>query len=162
LPFIILFVISIFEGEQKRSEKMPKKERTMLLIKLPYWLGIVADALWAVILLFPSVFALVMGRADFVPDLQFRLVMAIGGILMAGWTILLIWAVQSPIERRFVILLTAILVCGFFVVALVGLLAGTQFNIWILAKTAILFITMVISYFLSGKYSSEIPSGSKL
>ena len=29
-----------------------------------------------------------------------------GGVLMAGWTVLLLWAVRRPFERRFVILQT--------------------------------------------------------
>ena len=35
------------------------------------------------------------------------LIMAIGGTLMTGWTLLLVWALQDPIGRRAVILLTA-------------------------------------------------------
>ena len=77
------------------------------LIKLPYWLGIAADALWAIALFFPVVFGALTGVDGFSPDWQLQSVMAIGGVLMAGWTVLLIWAVQRPVERRFVILLTA-------------------------------------------------------
>ena len=77
--------------------------------------------------------------------------MAIGGILMAGWTILLWWAVRDPIERRFVILLTAFpVVSGFFTVALIQVLQGNTFQIWILVKTAVLFLSMIASYCLAG------------
>jgi len=81
--------------------------KRMFLIKIAYWLGIGADALWAVALFSPQVFAILTGNPDFDPDLQTRLIMGMGGSLMTGWTLLLIWAVRKPIERRVVILLTA-------------------------------------------------------
>ena len=76
------------------------------LIKFPYWLGIAADALWAV---------------------------------------------QRPIERRFVILLTAILVTAFFLLALVNILKGNTNEYWVLIKCLVLFVTMITSYSLSSR-----------
>ena len=127
----------------------------MFLIKLPYWLGIAADALWAVGLLYPPVFGLLTGNPDFNPDIQMRLVMGIGGSLMTGWTLLLVWAVRRPIERRVVILLTALVVLGMFIITLIGVLEGETSNIWLLVKTTILMITMLTSYILAGKMVIE-------
>ena len=121
------------------------------LIKIPYWLGIAADALWAAALLFPPVFGVLTGIDDFSPDWQMQSVMTIGGVLMAGWTVLLLWAVQRPIERRFVILLTAILVAAFFLLALVNVLKGNTNEYWVLIKCLVLFVTMIASYSLSGR-----------
>ena len=122
----------------------------MLLIKLPYWLGIAADALWALALFSPPVFGLLTGRPDFDPDLEIRLIMGIGGTLMTGWTCLLIWAVQDPVGRRAVILLTAFpVVFGLFLIALVGFIKGGTFSAWILCKTTVLFVSMVTSYVLA-------------
>ena len=135
------------------------QKRKMRLIKVAYWMGIAADALWAVALLFPQIFGALTGRPDFNPDLQFRLVMAIGGILMTGWTILLVWAVREPVERRFVILLTAVpVVFGLFIVALIGFLDGSTSNIWILTKNTILFIFMITSYVIAGNIAKETGS----
>jgi hypothetical protein len=129
-----------------------KKSRTTLLITAPYWMGIAADALWAVGLLFPPVYGALTGRPAFNPDLQSRLAMGVGGTLMVGWTCLLVWAVRKPIERRFVILLTAFpVVFGLFLVALVGVLRGNTFGIWILVKTFVLFVSMIASYVAAGK-----------
>ena len=83
------------------------EQKRILLIKVAYWLGIGADALWAVGLLFPKIFGILVGRLDFNPDFQTQIIMGIGGSLMTGWTFLLLWAVRKPIERRVVILLTA-------------------------------------------------------
>lgn len=131
---------------------MNEQKLRMLFIKLPYWLGIAADGLWAVGLLFPSIFGILTGTPDFNPDLQVRLIMGVGGTLMTGWTILLIWAVMKPVERRFVILLTAFpVVFGLFIIALIRFLDGNAFEIWILVKSTILFISMIMSYILAGK-----------
>ena len=121
------------------------------LIKFPYWLGIAADALWAAALLFPPVFGVLTGVDDFAPDWQMQSVMTIGGVLMAGWTVLLLWAVQRPIERRFVILLTAIVVAALFLLALSNVLKGNSNEYWVLIKCLVLFVTMITSYSLSGR-----------
>jgi hypothetical protein len=119
---------------------------------MPYWLGIAADALWAIGLIFPRVFGILLGNPDFAPDLQVRSIMGIGASLMIGWTFLLLWAVREPIERRVVILLTAFpVVFGIFVVALIDFLAGNTFILWILVKTTILFISMIASYLLANQ-----------
>ncbi len=132
-----------------------KKEK-LFLIKIAYWLGIGADALWAVVLLFPPLFGILTGIPNYHPDLQTKLIMAIGGTLMACWTILLLWAVKKPIERRTVILITAFPgVFGLFIITLIGYLAGNTANIWILVKTAILFVSMITSYILASKMSEE-------
>jgi len=126
------------------------------LIKMPYWLGIVADALWVAGLFSPVVFGILTGTPDFDPDLQIRLIMGIGGSLMAGWTLLLLWAVQQPIERRFVILLTAFpVVFGMFVVTLIGFLNGNTTNLWLIFKTVVLMVSMVTSFFLAQKIGRE-------
>ena len=133
-------------------EKQMIETNNMFLIKIAYWLGIVADAIWAVGLLFPKIFGILTGQLDFNPDLEVRLIMGIGGALMTGWTILLLWAVKQPIERRAVILLTAFpVVFGLSVVALIGFLGGNTSNIWILIKNSILIISMITSYILASK-----------
>ncbi len=141
---------------------MKDQKKKMFLIKFPYWLGIGADALWAVGLLFPIIFGILTNSPDFNPDLQTRLIMGVGGSLMTGWTFLLLWAVKEPIERRFVILLTAFpVVFGLFVVALIGYLDGNTSNIWILVKNSILFISMVTSYKLAGQATTSTKSAHK-
>lgn len=130
--------------------------RKMFLVKLPYWLGIAADALWAVALFSPRIFGLLTARPAFDPDLEVRLIMAIGGFLMTGWTFLLIWAVQDPIERRAVILLTAFpVVFGLFLVALVGSSTGGSLNLWILCKTTVLLVSMVASYVVARRMQKD-------
>jgi len=135
---------------------MNQLKKKMLLIKLPYWLGIAADALWAVALIFPALYGILVGIQDFNPALEIRLIMGIGGSLMTGWTFLLIWAIQKPIERRMVSLLTAFpVVFGIFIVSLTGYLNGNTSNVWLIAKTLLLMILMLNSYILAGKVESD-------
>jgi hypothetical protein len=97
-----------------------------------------------------------VGKPDFNPDLQLRLAMGMGGSLMTGWTFLLLWAVRKPIERRVVSLLTAVpVIVGLFIVTLIGILEGNTFEIWILIKLSILFVSMVTSYIVAGKTAKE-------
>ena len=70
---------------------------------------------------------------------------------MAGWTVLLLWAVRRPIERRFVILLTAVVVAALFLLALVNVLKGNVNEYWILIKCLILFVAMLTSYIQAGR-----------
>lgn len=131
---------------------MKNQKQIMFWIKFPYWLGIAADAIWAVALFIPSVFGMLTGYSDFNPDIQVRLIMSIGGILMTGWTFLLVWAVFDPISRRAVGILTAFpIITGLFIVTLIGNMEGNSSNTWILIKLIILFILLFRSYFLANK-----------
>ena len=132
------------------------EQKKMFFIKIAYWLGIGADALWAIGLLFVPVFRLLTGEPDFNPDLQTKLIMGMGGSLMTGWTFLLVWAVRKPIERRVVILLTAFpVVFGMFIITFIQVLNGNTFIIWALIKTVILIAAMINSYLLAGKMTKE-------
>jgi hypothetical protein len=131
-------------------------KKRLFMIKLAYWLGIAVDALWAIGLLLPQLFGLLTGDPGFNPDIQVRLIMGIGASLMIGWTFLLVWAVRKPVERRGVSLLTAFpVVFGMFIVSFIGFLGGSVWNLWIMLKTAILFISMVTSYILADKMDKK-------
>ena len=135
---------------------MNEQKKKMFLIKIAYWLGIGADSLWAVGLLFPPVFGILIGRPDFNPDFQTKLIMGMGGSLMTGWTFLLLWAVRKPIERRFVILLSAFpVIFGLFIISLIDVLYGNTFIIWALIKETVLIISVITSYILAGKMARE-------
>lgn len=131
-------------------------KQPMFWIKIVYWIGIFADGFWAILLLCPPLFGIITSTPNFAPDLQMKIVMGIGGSLMTGWTVLLIWAVRKPIERRGVILITAFpVVTGIFIFTLIGYLNGDSSNLWILIKTATLFVLAINSYILTGKIKKE-------
>lgn len=131
---------------------MKDQSKRMFLIKFPYWLGIGADALWAIAFFFPFLYGNLVGNPDFIANFETKQILRIAGTLMAGWTILLLWAVRNPIERRVVILLTAFpVVFGLILVELTGYFIGRTTPIWVIVKTIVLFTLMIISYFLAKK-----------
>ena len=78
--------------------------------------------------------------------------MGMAGSLMIGWTLLLLWAVRKPIERRVVILLTAFpVVLGMFIISLIEVLHGNAFLIWASIKSTVLIVSMTTSYVLADK-----------
>ncbi len=145
------------------SDNTIHASKSMFVIKLTYWLGIGADALWALGLLIPQVYAVLVGTPDFAPDFQTRQLMLLGGSLMTGWTFLLIWALQKPVERRGVLLLTAFpVIFGLFFTTANGIANGNRVLYWALAKLIVLIIAMVSSYLLAGKLAHQtMTSGTR-
>ena len=120
------------------------------------WLGIVADFTWAIGLFHPSLFVFLTGKSEMIVDLQLRLIMAIGGSLMLGWTFLLLWTVLKPLERRAVLILTSFpAVFGIFTVTCISVMNGNSFSIWIAVKTFLIFLAMLCSYYLACKLNAE-------
>ena len=79
---------------------------TIRMLRVSCWAGAVADGFFGVALLSPKLWGSAMGIADFAPDLQHRLDMAVGASLMLSWSVLLLWADRKPLERKGVLLLT--------------------------------------------------------
>jgi hypothetical protein len=76
-------------------------------------------------MLFPRVFAFAYRPYGFSPGPDFRFAMGMGASLMLGWTALLLWATRRPIERRGVLLLTAVpVIVGLVVNEIAGLADG--------------------------------------
>ena len=120
------------------------------------WIGVVADALWAIALVWPQLFFFLTGRPNPELDLAFRLTMGIGASLMAGWTLLLAWAAHHPVERRAVMLLTAIpVIAGLSVVTIIGILDGNAANLWILGKLSLLGVAMLAGYHMAQRMPTE-------
>jgi hypothetical protein len=124
----------------------------LLIIKISYVVGIIADGFWTIALFSPKVFSIITNNPNFAPERETRLIMGIAGSLMLGWTLLLIWAFLKPIERRFILLLTAFpVVFCLFVIALISALNNNQFATWILIKTLVIIILMTYSYFKANR-----------
>lgn len=88
------------------------KQKEIRLLRISYWWGIIADAVMAVLMLHPTLFAgftniEVELTADFDYGLRY------GVPLMVGWTVLLFWADRNPLERKDILPLTLIIVAGY-------------------------------------------------
>ena len=71
---------------------------------------------------------------------------------MTGWTFLLIWALQRPVARRGVLLLTAFpVIFGLFITTVNGISNGNPILYWVLVKLVVLITAMVGSYLMAGK-----------
>ena len=120
------------------------------------WIGVAADALWSVALVHPSLYGIMIGQPQLQTDLFTRLTMGIGASLMMGWTLLLAWTAQKPVERKAVLLLTAFpVIFGLIIVTTTGLINGNLANIWIMVKCTILAAAMLAGYHIAN--SMKIP-----
>ena len=152
--------LTLAEEFKNIGENTTRKSKSMVFIKLTYWLGIGADAFWALGLLIPQVYAVLVGTPDFAPDFQTRQLMLLGGSLMTGWTFLLVWALQRPVERRGVLLLTAFpVIFGLFITTANSISNGNPFLYWALIKLIVLIFAMVGSYLLAGKLARQAKTG---
>lgn len=80
----------------------------ILWLRISYWAGAILDALTCYLMLSPTLYQQMFtdpGSA-FQAGWEYRYAMAMGAALMAGWTVLLIWADRKPMERRDVLLIT--------------------------------------------------------
>jgi hypothetical protein len=72
------------------------------------WIGVVADLLASIPLLFPEIAKLMFGLQTVVSGNDYLYVSRIGASLMLGWTFLLAWGSHKPVERKGIILLTVV------------------------------------------------------
>jgi hypothetical protein len=103
-------------------------------------------------MLSPNFAGKMFGITAFNPGSDYRYAMAIGASLMAGWTLLLIWASRKPLERRGVLLLTCVVLAGLAVSGIYAVVsnliqARDMTPTWIMQ--AAIFILYISSYVYS-------------
>jgi len=127
-------------------------------LRASYWAGAALDALAALSMLVPSLFAATNGLPDFRPGLDYRYAMGMGASLMLGWTALLLWADRKPLERKGVLLLTVFpVVAGLAANEVVAVRAGflpipTTLPVWI--AQAIIAALFAFSYLNARRWRS--------
>lgn len=97
-------------------------ERQAHLLRRAFLLGAITDALALVPMLVPSMASLLWGFTD--PTGGYRFAMGYGASLMLGWTVLLLWAYQRPLERRFIAALTVLVLYGLVFTEIVAVSSG--------------------------------------
>jgi hypothetical protein len=94
-------------------------------LRISYWAGAVLDALAALSMLSPQLFAATNRLPDFHPGVEYRYAMGMGASLMLGWTVLLLWADRKPVERKGVLLITLLpVVLGLVLNEVIAVRAG--------------------------------------
>jgi len=83
-------------------------DRRILWLRIAYWTGAILDGLWVIPMLFPEVGLSIYGIEGMEVTGGLRYALAVGAALMAGWTVLLVWADRKPVQRRGVVLLTVV------------------------------------------------------
>ena len=98
---------------------MANQER---LLRTAFLAGAVTDAVAVLPLVAPPVATLLWGFDA--PSGGYRFAMGYAASLMLGWTGLLLWAYQRPIERRFVAALTVLVIYGLVLTEVIAVLSG--------------------------------------
>lgn len=80
------------------------------VLKLAYVVGAVADLAVFLMMVLPQFATAFWGFETFTE--QYFFAMGNGAPLMLAWTLLLLWAYKKPTERRFVALLTILIIAG--------------------------------------------------
>lgn len=129
-------------------------DNKVLWLRIAYWTGAVIDAAAVLAMLVPDLNRIfVLDGADIAVGVEYHFAMAYGAALMAGWTVLLIWADRKPVERRGVLLITAfpVVVClnlSRLILYWNGLVTGPVPPLALILPV-LLFVLFVFAYFNS-------------
>lgn len=126
----------------------------LLFIKTCYYIGVVADLLATLPLLFPEIAKWMFGMIDFKVTNEYLYCSRIGASLMFGWTLLLFWASLKPIERKGVLLLTLFEVFGLSISSILAVTSGLieiKYMIPLLIFFLVMGTALVIVYSLAGE-----------
>ena len=109
-------------------------------LKIAFMAGIITDALVIIPMLYAPMAKQVWGLDQL--NGTYFYAMGYGAALMAGWTILLIWAYRKPLERRFLALLTVVVIVGLIIAEIAAVANGTiliskMVRTWILQSVLI-------------------------
>jgi uncharacterized membrane protein len=135
------------------------RQHKILLLRISFWIGAIIDALAAIQLLIPSLWASSYGLTIDTANGALNLALVTAAALMLGWTGLLIWADRKPMERKGILLLTVFpVVFGMAannVYTAASGLTTIQSVLPLLAMQCILSTLFVFSYFNA---RNETPS----
>ncbi|MCK5097366.1 MAG: hypothetical protein KAR45_04645, partial [Desulfobacteraceae bacterium] len=94
----------------------------------------------------------------FNPGIEYKYAMGVAASLMAGWTILLIWADRKPVDRKGVLLITVFPVLLGLIAAGIYAVSQNFIPIWKMIPTWIiqtLLATLFTYSFFSAKFSAK-------
>jgi hypothetical protein len=139
----------------ERAENDMIRGNQLLLLKLSFIVGAIADLIvginWLLISLGYSIPNLISSFKGAGTD--YRFAMYIGTMFMFGWTVLLFWGYLKPLERRGLLIITAVLLSISITIELLfyrNLLVGIGFTSGILLRLLIIG-KFTFSYFYSFK-----------
>jgi hypothetical protein len=93
-------------------------------LRLSYWAGAVLDFAAGWMMLVPALFAFTNRPDSFSPTNEYGYAMGMGAPLMFGWTVLLLWADQKPLERKGILPITLLVIFGEVITQVWGIAVG--------------------------------------
>ncbi|MBI4733389.1 MAG: hypothetical protein HY779_00945 [Rubrobacteridae bacterium] len=116
------------------------------ILKIAFIVGAITDALALLPMLIQPLAKLLWGFDDV--SVSYRFAMGYGASLMLGWTILLVWAYQKPLERKAVAALTVLVIYGLVLTEIIAVFSG-YLEVWRMLPTWALQ-AMLLCLFASG------------
>ncbi|WP_136806056.1 hypothetical protein [Desulfosediminicola flagellatus] len=117
-------------------------KKTIVLLRLSYWIAAIADFVVAILAWIPERMGV---EAVAYP-------MGLFSVIAFSWTVMLLMADRKPIERKWVLIPTIIVVALITIVRAVFSLGGTiEFSLGLLLFGIALIILMTYSYYYASK-----------
>ena len=114
-------------------------EKKIIFIRFTYWYGAFLDLLVFLDMIISIIFEFSVTMTNVSTDVSYKYQTGTGAFLMLGWTILLVWADRKPIERKDILLLTAIPV-------IVGIMVINILFTYVWFLSVITLIVFIIAY----------------
>lgn len=124
------------------------------VLRVAFLVGAITDAIAILPMLVPPLANILWGFENVSGAYKFA--MGYGASLMFGWTALLIWAYQKPMERKVVAALTVLVVWGLVFTEILAVLSG-NLAVWRILPTWFLQ-AILIGLFACGFHYSKLRS----
>jgi hypothetical protein len=128
-------------------------------VRICYWVGFAADALAILPLLFPTIAEAMFGLqgSNLEDNEAFLYVSRIGASLMLGWALLLLWGSFHPVERRGMLLLTAVpVLLGLLAASILAVTSGF-IALRFLAPLWVFYGIMIPAYVVAYRMAAVLP-----
>ena len=120
--------------------------KSILLLRLSYWIAAIADFIVAILVLVPER----MGVAE----IAYPMVLA--SVTVFSWTVMLLIADRKPIERKWILIPTILVVTLITIVRTKFSLDGTiEFNLVLFLFAIALISLMTYSYYYASKHATS-------
>jgi hypothetical protein len=120
--------------------------KSILLLRLSYWIAAIADFIIAILLWIPERMGV----------LEKAYPMGLASVIAFSWGVMLLIADRSPIERKWVLIPTILVVTLIAIVRTKFSLDGLiEFNLGLLLFAIALIILMTYSYFYANKFTTS-------
>jgi len=121
-------------------------KKSILLLRLSYWIAAIADFIIAILAWIPER----MGVAEIAYP------MGLASVIAFSWGVMLLIADRKPIDRKWILIPTILVVTLITIVRTKFSLDETiEFNLALLFFAIALIILMTYSYFYASKYAKE-------